>query len=1000
MKKSLKKLSMKKIFTLVIALAFIFNATYVQTAAALDPARRALFGNGVYDYDPDAVDCNSTGTSVSGSTLTPEQEIAQTLLVGFDAGNTGLVKSLVSTHKLGGVFFLSGGNTTGLTKAFFDELNTSSVNKLFVAADDEGGRVALFGKGEPSAASMAGMSRDQVKAIGARIGKKMADAGLTGNLAPVLDIATGGTPWGDRDWSSDPNVIADKAGAFAEGMQESGITVVYKHFPGIGKVTANTDNGPTAPQNLSDMTSDLAPYKQLLGKGKSAVMLSNGYINEWGSETPVGMNAKAVEYLRKDLSYNGLIMTDALNSFAAYGSKAVDLPTAVANSLNAGVDMPLFVVNPGSADATIKDIIAKVSTTVSKEKVHAAYLRTLTLRGISTPTSTNPPSGNSANAPLCCGTQTSNPTGGPVTSLVGDSPKEKFYNYFIARGLTPDQTFGFMGNVRQESGFQVDNQQNTRAWPTGGWGLVQWTNPGRRDAIVRAMQEAGIGDLYSPAYADGKTPPDQHDKLMLFQLDYIWKEFETTHKGAFEALKAATTLKDASTAILGKYEIPGNWQSEIELRAGFGEEIKAESKQWKSLGGGGPSSPAQAAPATGGGTKTVVALDPGHGGEVAQDDYKDPASGIVLADRETPNSPEREDVLEVAKRVKAELETAGYEVVLLRNEPDEKISKFDRVKKAKDANAQLAVSIHTAPNNLNEVWPQRVGKYREYNSNRLTFSNEEIAKKSQQYTDIFAKKRTEIEGHSVTTDPNNDSQRGSFTGDRVPSQGDISLLQLWSDTIPWVYNEIGQDQGTAISEGLKQKYAAALVASIKEAVPSTGTGSNTGCAGSGGGAVSGDLSKTTLAYAWPTYKGNDITPKPEWKAAFQKAKSEGRYIGGTAYPGIDCGGFVTNLLIDSGFEPKYNWKAGTEGNEPAYHTPYQYKWLRENWQSLGMGNSVDPATLRPGDVAIRNGHTYIFVGKIEGFASEIASASLDQRAPMADTAQDPTDSSFEWFRKK
>lgn len=160
------------------------------------------------------------------------------------------------------------------------------------------------------------------------------------------------------------------------------------------------------------------------------------------------------------------------------------------------------------------------------------------------------------------------------------------------------------------------------------------------------------------------------------------------------------------------------------------------------------------------------------------------------------------------------------------------------------------------------------------------------------------------------------------------------------------------------------------------------------------GFAGGNFNETLKHYAWSEWRGLTVEARPEYTDAYQKAQSQGLYIGGIRYPGIDCGGFVTLLIRDSNYDTGYNYD-GKGGN-----TPIQEKWMKENWQSLGASSSIDPATLQPGDVAINNGHTFIYVGEVEGFQSKIASASLDERAPMADTAQQPTQPGFNWYRKK
>ncbi len=155
---------------------------------------------------------------------------------------------------------------------------------------------------------------------------------------------------------------------------------------------------------------------------------------------------------------------------------------------------------------------------------------------------------------------------------------------------------------------------------------------------------------------------------------------------------------------------------------------------------------------------------------------------------------------------------------------------------------------------------------------------------------------------------------------------------------------------------------------------------------------------TIKSYAWPEYHPPMyITAKPEYVTALNRARAEGRYIGGTLYPGIDCGGFVTTVMFDSKFDETYNYSA-KGGN-----TVSQKTWLDANWQNLGSGSSMDTGTLEAGDVAMLPGHTYVYVGtkgnKPEGFGSVIASASWDERAPMAGT-ENIAAGNTTWYRKK
>ncbi len=146
--------------------------------------------------------------------------------------------------------------------------------------------------------------------------------------------------------------------------------------------------------------------------------------------------------------------------------------------------------------------------------------------------------------------------------------------------------------------------------------------------------------------------------------------------------------------------------------------------------------------------------------------------------------------------------------------------------------------------------------------------------------------------------------------------------------------------------------------------------------------ASGDVAaiqQLVLKYAWPEYhSGPYVTMKPEYEQLVRTRQSSGKYVGGISYPGVDCGGWVTALLQESGYEPNYNEENG--------NTDTQEAWVKSHGWTLVNSSpttEVDTGKLRAGDVAFSSGHTFIYVGEIPGFGSNIASASLDDRAPMA-----------------
>lgn len=167
----------------------------------------------------------------------------------------------------------------------------------------------------------------------------------------------------------------------------------------------------------------------------------------------------------------------------------------------------------------------------------------------------------------------------------------------------------------------------------------------------------------------------------------------------------------------------------------------------------------------------------------------------------------------------------------------------------------------------------------------------------------------------------------------------------------------------------------------------------------GDSAVAGNAVKTALNYAWPEYHApNYLKLKPSYQKAVDTAVSKGKYVGGGPNPGVDCGGFVTRVMQDSGLDPDYGGGGNTESQEKHLVESGKYKKI----------NNPTSADLPPGAIAISSdyggdggGHTYIYVGKQAGFETQVASASYSPsntswRAPMAghELVADPN---YNWY---
>lgn len=202
----------------------------------------------------------------------------------------------------------------------------------------------------------------------------------------------------------------------------------------------------------------------------------------------------------------------------------------------------------------------------------------------------------------------------------------------------------------------------------------------------------------------------------------------------------------------------------------------------------------------------------------------------------------------------------------------------------------------------------------------------------------------------------------------------------------------------AQAKNLYGKYKGLSTGSTATAATIT-SASNCGTSSEGNGSIV-DLA---LEYSWPTqYKrGSDLrnpaTMNPKYKAATVEAINNNEFTGGyTGQKGVDCGGFVTRVMRNSGVDPEYNSLGGFGGPTGARFANNQQKYLKTS----GKYADVTSDKREPGDIGIRSGHTFIYVGANDKFTNGevIAESSISMpRAPQAGWTE-PTDSRYDYYR--
>jgi len=300
-----------------------------------------------------------------------EQRLAQLLMVGVDAQGGNEADAIVTRYGVGGVFV--GGQASGIfTDGSLARLATVGPVPPLVAVDEEGGRVQRIDQiagPVPSARAMAQtMTPAQVRDIAAQRGRALRDAGVTMDLAPVVDVSSQSSTQviGDRSFSDDPGVVSEYAGAFADGLRDAGVVPVLKHFPGHGHATGDSHRqAAVTPPVVELEASDLVPYRNLIGAAPIGVM--TGHLDVPGltaQDEPASVSPNAVrDLLRTKLGYDGFVITDDLSEMAAV-RQTYSVPEATLRALAAGSDMALLVSN-----SQVPDLLSFLADAVAAHRL-------------------------------------------------------------------------------------------------------------------------------------------------------------------------------------------------------------------------------------------------------------------------------------------------------------------------------------------------------------------------------------------------------------------------------------------------------------------------------------------------------------------------------------------------------------------------------------------------------------------------------------------------------
>ena len=344
-----------------------------------------------------------TYESVAQSELSPEEKVDKLVANMSDADKVGQLlmigihgttlnddaKFMLNEYRVGGIILFDRNmESKDQVKTLITDINkagkSAGLTPLFLGIDQEGGAVARMDDKlikVPPAEEVGKMPVEQAVSLAKQSGAELKDLGFNINFAPVADL---GLTYG-RSYSTSPDEVVRYAGAVGKAYDEAGLWYSYKHFPGIGKIDvdlhADTSIIPVSKETL--LSEDTKVFVGLIKQSKPntyTIMVSHAMYPQIDPDHPASLSKAIItDWLRKDMGYNGVVVTDdmdmgALAKHYTFGDMAVQ-------SILAGSDILLVCHEYEHMQEAYNGLMKAVKDgRISKERLDESVKRILLMK--------------------------------------------------------------------------------------------------------------------------------------------------------------------------------------------------------------------------------------------------------------------------------------------------------------------------------------------------------------------------------------------------------------------------------------------------------------------------------------------------------------------------------------------------------------------------------------------------------------------------------------------
>ena len=321
--------------------------------------------------------------------MTLEEKLGQMFMIGIQGTDVD-EESLFMLHQyhIGGIILFDRNmKTQEQVKQLNAHLQAQAGEKLplFIAVDEEGGVVARMKEQLPPPPSAQEIGEtgapDNARLWARKTARALRNIGFNVNLAPVADIGTGR----GRSFGNTPIVVTDFVRSAASGYEQEDFIYCLKHFPGLGrgKVDTHLDSTVVNASRRELMKWDVMPFQSCIREKNPSdyfIMVNHATYSKLERNVPASISKVIqTDFLRRDLGYQGVIITDDIAMGAL--SKYYAPPDIALRAVRAGADIILSChVYQNGADAYLRLLRAVEKGEIREERINESLRRILRVK--------------------------------------------------------------------------------------------------------------------------------------------------------------------------------------------------------------------------------------------------------------------------------------------------------------------------------------------------------------------------------------------------------------------------------------------------------------------------------------------------------------------------------------------------------------------------------------------------------------------------------------------